>query len=136
MIKCQFTIVNFIVVVSITMTSCQETAKERCAREVVEYTAKNCPARVSADITLDSLNFNKVENCIGYFYTVSGVMDSIELMQEKETEMYDVMKKQIRNSTELRFYKELGVGFAYVYFSRKHPNLELLKLKYSEQDYR
>ena len=117
------------------MVSCQESLQERCAREAREYTEKNCPANIGENMVLDSVTFSESGNVLGYFYSVSNELDSAELMESNEGKFRDTMKKQIRNATNLKAYKEAGFTFVYVYISASGHN-PLLVLRFEEEDYK
>ena len=116
--------------------SCQESLPQRCARESKEYTAKNCPAKISDYIMLDSIAFDESDSTMQYFYSVSGLIDSVEMMSEHLEEYRTALRKDIRNSTNLKAYKDEKFKFQYVYLSKKNRGKVLLSLKYNYEDYK
>lgn len=133
-IRCSLRIAAMLFAVA-TLFACQESLPQRCAREAKSYTAKNCPAKISDNITLDSLTFSENDSTIGYYYSVTGLIDSTELMAAHREEYYGVLKKDIRNATSLKSYKEAGFKFSYTYLSTKNKGKVLLSLKYKPEDY-
>ena len=124
-----------VVVSAVMMTSCQESLPARCSREAREYTEKNCPARVGEQMLLDSVTFAEADSVLGYYYSVSGELDSAALMAENEKRFRDAVEKELRNSTNIKAYKEAGFTFEYIYISSKKKNT-LLTLRFEEKDYR
>lgn len=116
--------------------SCQESLTERCAREAQIYTSRNCPAKISENITLDSITFFDSDSTICYNYHISGILlDSIENLSQRKDEYKALMLKDLRASTDLKGYKDAGFNFEYVYLSAKNPKQILLEFKYKKEDY-
>ncbi|MDO5447269.1 MAG: hypothetical protein Q4F34_05795 [Prevotellaceae bacterium] len=116
--------------------SCQESLPQRCAREAKTYTEKNCPAKIAECITLDSIVFAEVDSTMQYFYSVTDLLDSAELMAAHYEVYRTALRKDIRNSTNLKPYKDEKFKFQYVYLSKKKPGKALLSLKYNYDDYK
>lgn len=119
--------------ISAILAGCQETLEERAARESQEYTDKHCPAPVVYQVTMDSMTFDKASHTFGYHYSLSGSLDDSIYIRQNDPR--DMLLEQVRNSTNLKAYKEAGYGFRYVYYSTKNK-ATLFDVTFGEKDYR
>ena len=69
-----------------------------------------------------------------YYYTMSDEYDNPSTIAAGKDKFNDALRNQIINSIELKKYKENGVGFRYIYFS-KSTHYVLLDLHYTPKDY-
>ena len=115
------------------MTSCQETLEERGAREARDYTEKHCPAPVANMVRMDSMTFDKATHTFGYYYTLSGVLDDTTAIHQNNPSK--PLLQQVKNSTNLKIYKEAGYNFRYVYRSTKQKGIILFDETYTPKDY-
>ncbi len=113
--------------------SCQESLEDRCEREAKEYTKKNCPIWVAKNIVMDSMTFDKMSQTICYVYTLNGQLDDTAKVNEGNSKR--ILLEQVKNSANLRLYKEAGYSFRYVYHSEKDKNKKLLDLTFKKNDY-
>ena len=114
------------------LASCQETLEERAARESRDYTEKHCPAPVAYQVTMDSMTFDKVSHTFGYYYSLSGTLDDSAYI--KQNNPRDMLLQQVKNSTNLKMYKDAGYGFRYVYMSTKNKST-LFDVTFKQKDY-
>ncbi len=112
---------------------CQESLEDRCAREAKEYSKKNCPTLVAENIVMDSMTFDKATHTISYVYTLSGKLDSQEMVNAGNSRQ--LLLEQVKNSANLKLYKDAGYSFRYVYHSEKNKNRKLLDVTFKEKDY-
>ncbi len=126
--------VLFLLWAATVMTGCQESLEERGAREARDYTAKHCPTPVAPEVTLDSMTFDKASHTFGYFYTLGGVLDDTTYISIKNPR--DLLLQQVRNSTNLKIYKEAGYSFRYVYRSKKQKGQILFDDTFHSKDYK
>ncbi len=114
---------------------CQESLEDRCAREAKEYTKKHCPTLVGkdVDIVMDSMTFDKASHTICYAYTLKGRLDDSALVNGAKTK--ELLLQEVKNSANLRLYKEAGYNFRYVYFSKKAVRKRLLDVTFKKGDY-
>ena len=115
------------------LMSCQETLEERCAREAKEYTKKNCPTLVAQNITLDSMTFETKSHTISYCYTVSGEIDDSTVINSNNPR--ERLLEQVKNSPNLKLYKEAEYNFRYAYFSAKNNGTKLFEATFRKKDY-
>ena len=108
------------------LISCQESLEDRCAREAKEFTEKNCPRAVDKEIVLDSMTFEKATHTISYLYTLNGTLDDPQRIDS--THFRELLLMEVKNSTNLKLYKDEGYAFRYAYYSQSIP-LRLLFTK-------
>ena len=119
---------------AVTLTACQESLEERCAREAKEYTEKHCPVTVGKDIVLDSMNFDMPTRTVGYYYSLRGYIDDTLAVQGGKPR--ELLLRQLKNTPDLKLYKEAGYNFRYTYYSTKNKGTKLFEATFHESDYR
>ncbi len=119
---------------AILLTSCQESLEDRCAREAKEFTEKNCPRAVDKEIVLDSMTFEKATHTISYLYTLNGTLDDPQRIDS--THFRELLLMEVKNSTNLKLYKDEGYAFRYAYYSQKNNGTKLFEATFRESDYR
>ena len=119
--------------VGVLFAACQESLEEKAAKEAELYTKKNCPAKIDENITIDSLTFEISTRTLHYYYTLSGIADSVGLLNE-ETVLNSLLN-ELKNTTSMMGYKEEGYRFAYTYRSQKNPKTILFDMVFTEKDY-
>ena len=115
-------------------TACQESLEEKCAKECRQYTEKNCPARLEANLIIDSLTFDAATHTLKYYYTLTGVADSVGLLSRDEVRQ--ALIKELRNTTMMRTYKNADYNFSYIYHSERRPELVLFQETLTARDYK
>lgn len=116
------------------LTACQESLEDRCAREAKEFTEKNCPRAVDKEIVLDSMTFEKATHTISYLYTLTGTLDNPQRVDK--TKFREALLLEVKNSTNLKLYKDAGYSFRYAYYSEKENGTKLFEATFRESDYR
>ena len=116
------------------LTNCQESLEDRCAREAKEFTEKNCPRAVDKEIVLDSMTFEKTTHTISYLYTLNGTLDDPQRIDS--THFRELLLMEVKNSTNLKLYKDEGYAFRYAYYSQKNNGTKLFEATFRESDYR
>lgn len=114
------------------LTGCQETLEERAAREARDYTEKHCPAPIAYQVTMDSMTFDTSTHTFGYYYALKGTLDDSTYI--KQNDPRDLLLQQVKNSTNLKIYKEAGYNFRYVYSSTKNK-ATLFDVTFEKKDY-
>ena len=122
------------IVAGILLAACQESLEERCAREAKEYTQKNCPRHIDTEIVLDSMTFDKDSHTIGYCYTLQGSLDNP--LRVDSAQFSEALLLEVKNSTNLKLYKDAGYSFRYTYHSEKDSGTKLFEATFRENDYR
>ena len=116
------------------LTACQESLEDRCAREAKEFTEKNCPRAVDKEIILDSMAFEKATHTISYLYTLTGTLDNP--LKIDSTHFRELLLMEVKNSTNLKLYKDAGYSFRYAYYSEKENGTKLFEATFRKSDYR
>ena len=116
------------------LTACQESLEDRCAREAKEFTEKNCPRAVDKEIVLDSMAFEKSTHTISYLYTLMGTLDDPQRIDSKH--FRELLLMEVKNSTNLKLYKDAGYSFRYCYYSEKENGTKLFEATFRKSDYR
>ncbi|MBR0525046.1 MAG: hypothetical protein IJK09_08885 [Prevotella sp.] len=121
-----------IMMAGVLFSACHENLEERAARECREYTQKHCPAPISDILVNDSMVFESASKTVRYYYTLRGVADTTSL---NITNVREEMLNGIKNSAQLKTYKEAGFSFRYTYFSTKHRGKKLFDFTFTPKDY-
>ncbi|MBR1463152.1 MAG: hypothetical protein IJ604_07220 [Prevotella sp.] len=120
------------IVAAVFMTACHESLEERAARECKEYTEKYCPVPVSDVVVNDSMVYESATRTVHYYYSLRGIADTSSIDPKKaRAEMLEAVK----NSTELKAYKEAGFNLRYTYFSTKNRGKKMFDLLFTPKDY-
>lgn len=121
------------ILATLTFAACQESLEEKAAREAEMYTKKNCPSQMSENIRMDSLTFESATHTLHYYYTLTGIADSIGAFDTNEAR--NTMLAGLKNTTAMGAYKEAGYQFVYTYHSEKNPKTVLFETVFSRKDY-
>lgn len=116
------------------LASCQETLEERGAREARDYTKKHCPAPIAHQVTMDSMTFDKASHTFSYCYTLSGTLDDTLYISMNNPR--DLLLQQVKNSTNLKIYKEADYKFRYIYNSAQNKGAVLFDETFGPKDYK
>ena len=118
---------------ALTLAACQESLEERAAREAQMYTKKNCPAKISETVIMDSMTFEAQTHTIHYYYTLTGIADNDSTLNPDEARAN--LLAALKNTTALSVYKEEKYRFAYTYHSEKSPETVLYETTFADGDY-
>jgi len=116
------------------LSACQESLEQRCAREAMEYSKKNCPAPIAKGVTIDSMSFDVATHTLIYSYTLDGVIDDTATIRKNNPR--EQMLQQLKNATAMKPYRDAGYNFRYTYYSTKHKGQKLFEATFQERDYR
>ena len=122
-----------IAALTLLFTACQESLEDRCAREAQEYTRKNCPAKMDNNTILDSMTFERSSHTLHYYYKLTGFADQDSIA--KKIDAVNVLKKELKNTTGLKLYKDNHYRFAYTFRSEKDPDKILIDVVFTDKDY-
>lgn len=127
---------HFVTLLALTLlfSACQETLEERCSREARDFTRKNCPMTVVNDVVMDSMTFDAATHTISYLYTLSGALDDAGRINNSNSR--ELLLQDVRNSTQLKLYKEAEYNFRYVYYSQQKKGTKLFEATFRKEDYR
>ena len=116
----------------VALAACHENIEERAARECKEYTKKHCPAPLSEVVVNDSMVYEAASKTVRYYYSLRGVADTTAL---NINTVRDDMLTNIKNSAQLKRYKEAGFSFRYTYFSTKNKGKQLFDFTFTPKEY-
>ena len=122
-----------IAALTLLFTACQESLEDRCAREAQEYTRKNCPAKMDNNTILDSMTCERSSHTLHYYYKLTGFADQDCIA--KKIDAVNVLKKELKNTTGLKLYKDNHYRFAYTFRSEKDPDKILIDVVFTDKDY-
>lgn len=116
--------------------SCQESLEDRAARELKEYTEKNCPTPVVNDQQMDSASFERESRTLRFYYKLYDKSDSKVLFAQHGKDIRKQILNELKNSTSTKSYKDAGFNYRYTYRSASNPNTILLDVKFTPKDYK
>ncbi len=116
--------------------SCQESLEDRAARELKEYTEKNCPTPVVNDQQMDSASFERESRTLRFYYKLYDKSDSKALFAQHGKDIRKQILNELKNSTSTKSYKDAGFNYRYTYRSASNPNTILLDVKFTSKDYK
>ncbi len=101
------------------LSSCRENFQQRCAREASEHTAKYCPQMIDLYQTLDSMTYSAEPAGFNYYYSMSGLMDTVSVYSD-EAALLDIKLKMLdglKSNISMQPYIEHDMTFSYFYRS-------------------
>lgn len=116
--------------------SCKrETKDEKFKHDFEQFTQKECPKFVDPCTRLDSACYDIENRTLSYHYTVQDMLDDEEIYtEETNNAFHDDILKGLKNSIQMKPYKDEGITFRYDYRSITTGKM-LLVLTYSPEDY-
>lgn len=127
--------IALIVMALCSLTACQKSIEERAEEEARVYTQKYCPTPVYNNTRTDSLAFVRADRTFVYYCSLTGVLDSVEIINRFRDDLQAGLLKSIRESTQLKLYKDEGFNFHYVLRSEKSPKTVLFEATFKPEDY-
>lgn len=116
--------------------SCQESLEDRAARELKEYTQKNCPTPVVNDQQIDSATYEAQTRTIRYYYKLYNKIDDERIFAQHGKEIKAQILNELRNNTKAKLYKDAGFNYKYTYRSASDPKTILFDVKFTQKDYK
>lgn len=101
-----------------TLASCQQ-AKQKVFELASEQVNKQCPITIDAMTRMDSTKYTGSDNTFTYFYTLSGNADNTEIAGTMKAELEKTLPETIKNTEEMKVYRESDVAIKYIYLSDK-----------------
>ena len=125
----------FILPLILFATSCQKSIEERAAQEAKEYTEKFCPTPVVNYAQTDSLVFDETTRTFTTYNTLVDKLDNQTVINTNKAEIEKVFLNSVRNSTELKIYKDAGFNFRFVGRSASNGKIILYDYKFTPKQY-
>ena len=88
---------------------------------------------MDSNTTLDSLTFERETHTLHYHYKLTGFADQDSIV--KNIDAVNVLKKELKNTTTLKLYKDNHYRFAYTFRSEKNPEKILIDVVFTDKDY-
>ena len=126
MVNCKWLLGGFFFLLF--LSSCQESLKEKAARQAKEYTERYCPTPVINYSRTDSVVFDQKRNVYIYYLSFCDMLDDSEIIEENRDKITDMLTQSVRESTGLKNFIEAGFKFEYVCHSEKEPKKVLFKV--------
>lgn len=117
------------------LCSCRNNLDDRAEQEARDYTTKYCPTPIYNFSRTDSLTFDRNTHTFTYHCSLTGVMDSLDIISQNRQKLSDGLLKAITASTQLKKYKDAGYSFRYLVRSDKNPRQVLFDKTYTQKDY-
>lgn len=93
---------NFLIILSVfaLFASCQQSLEDRAAKEMAEYTRKNCPTPVVNNENVDSATFEPSTRTVHYYYKLHGEIDNAAIIAKHRKEMRAALLNDLRSETK------------------------------------
>ena len=114
----------------------RETKDERFLHDLQLFTQKECPKFVDPNIRMDSICYDIGTRTRTEYYTVFNQLDkdSIYTNDALINPFREAIQKELKNSIQLKLYKDEGITFCYDYRSNT-TGKKLLVLTFTKEDY-
>lgn len=113
----------------------RETKDEKFKSDFEQFTHKECPKYVDPCTRLDSASYDIASRTLSYHYTVQDNLDDESLYTgEMNDAFHDDILKGLKNSIQMKIYKDEGITFRYDYRSITTGKM-LLELTFTKEDY-
>ena len=70
---------------------------------------------------------------IAHYYKLTGNSDRADAYEKDQAR--ELLKNELKNTTQVMVYKEAGYSFRYIYYSEKNPETVYLDILLTEKDY-
>ena len=100
-----------------TLAACTGKGPARKFKETAERLNQTYPIRLNETITIDSTHYNKKDNTVSYYYTVTGELDDPQFMDNNYATYKKALQEAIDNSGEMEEYRKFGSKIKYIYYS-------------------
>ena len=116
------------------LAACQESLEERAAREARVMTETKCPMPIGDNMLLDSVVFDIPTLTQTQYFRIYGDLDNDSLFESVDT--HTLLLNELKNSPSYKALIERGIDFRYVYHSTANPDVILLDLTLTPEDYK
>lgn len=134
-IDCRMKKIILIATAILALTACQKSMEDRAADEARAYTQKYCPTPVYNSTRTDSLVFDRSSRTFVYHCSLTDQMDDSTMINQNSQQLRSGLLQSIRESTNLRIYKDAGFSFRYLVRSAKNPQLVLFDATFKKEEY-
>ena len=135
-IDCRMKKIILIATAILALTACQKSMEDRAAYEARAYTQKYCPTPVYNSTRTDSLVFDRSSRTFVYHCSLTDQMDDVQVLNEHRETLRQGLLQSIRESTNLKLFKDNDFAFRYVIRSTKNPQQVLFDATFKPEEYK
>lgn len=123
------------------LTSCQESKEKRYARELREYTERNCPQTITPEgtVVLDSLNFSHPQDTspgiVTYFYSVNTDSTGVASLLAQREKLYASLLQAIKDNVDMKKMKDDRLTIRHIY-RLAETGTTVLDFRFTAKDYK
>ncbi len=115
------------------LASCQQ-VKQKMFKMASEQTNKQCPMAIDEWTRMDSTAYYDDKNTFAYFYSLINLDEDSTSIASLKTELTKNIPEALKNTPEMKPYKDAGVTLQYTYFSNTTQK-ELFRLEFPAEKY-
>ena len=114
----------------------RETKDERFRREFQQFTQKECPKLIDENTRMDSICYDIGSRTRTEYYTVVNNLDDKDIYTDEKliASFHEAVLKELKNSIQLKQYKDEGINFCYAYRSDSTGEM-FMQLTFTKEDY-
>lgn len=125
-----------IALAALSLTACKKSIEDKAAEEARAYTQKFCPTPVYNFTRTDSLGFDRISRTFIYYCALTDQMDDVQVLNEHRETLRQGLLQSIRESTNLKLFKDNDFAFRYVIRSTKNPQQVLFDATFKPEEYK
>lgn len=99
------------------ISSCSKMTQEERFKKVAELENLKCPKQLSYNTRYDSTHYDTQNNCVSYYYTLSGKADNPEKYNKNYNTFRKALEENVINSIEMKAYIDYKTTIKYIYYS-------------------
>ncbi|MBE6280962.1 MAG: hypothetical protein E7095_02710 [Bacteroides sp.] len=99
------------------LAACSQMTQEERFQKIAENENSKCPKRLNSTTVFDSTRYDASQNCVSYYYTLSGKADDAEKYKKNYDNFRKALDNTIINSLEMKAYLEYKTIIKYIYYS-------------------
>lgn len=127
-------IITAVCLTVLVLTSCQQ-AKQKVFEIASQEVNKQCPMTIDKMTRMDSTSYTGGDNTFTYYYTLTGAADDPNIAETTQKHLEENLPGIIKNTDDLKMYRDMDVTMAYVYLSDKTQQ-ELFRVKVTPDMYK
>lgn len=97
--------------------SCSEMTQEERFQKIAENENMKCPRQLTYNTVFDSTRYDAQNNCVSYYYTLSGKADNAEKYKKNYENFRKALEDNVINSLEMKAYLDYKTTIKYIYYS-------------------
>ena len=121
----------FFLLTMLLFCACQESIEDRAERDAREATTKRCPLRMSKDIVLERIDFDKATRT----WQQTHLWDIDTTIVLSEEAIKEVLLTELLNAPSYKAYRDAGFNFKYIYCRMTNPKDTVINMTLTSKDY-